>query len=327
MPSRAGGRELFFTIVLLWVALTLRLTGLAWDSGIAAHPDERYVADTAAALAWPNRLNPFAADPQFPYGHLPLYVIALATGRGDPLWTMRVLAALLDTGAVALTAALGNRAVGRRAGWLAAAFLAGMPIHVQQAHFGTVDPWLAFFATGALLGTVRLAEVGKRRWALWAGAWTGLALGCKAGAALLTLPLAMACIVGSTSRNRWRLGTLVLIAATIAFALTNPFALLRFANFWENLWTQSALIRGAVLVPYTLQYRGTLPYLYPILQQMAWGMGPGLALLGFGGMFAAAVHATAARYPVQSGFCWPGGFPSSPSPADCSSSSPGTGFP
>lgn len=294
MPSgdRRGG--LWF-IALLWATLALRLWGLAWDGGVAAHPDERHLVNIAGALAWPDRLDPFAVDPQFPYGHLPLYAIALAAGRRDPLWTARGLAALLDTGTVALTAALGRRLAGRRAGWLAAAFLAGMPLHVQHAHFGTVDPWLAFFATGALVGTVRLAETGKRRWALWAGIWTGLALGCKVSAALLVLPLTMACAVAEAARGRWRSLGFALAAGLFVFPLTNPFAFLRFGDFLDSLRTQAALVRGAVIVPYTLQYRGTLPYLYPIFQQAIWGMGPVLALVGFGGLFAVGARAACAR--------------------------------
>ncbi|RME38283.1 MAG: hypothetical protein D6793_02990 [Thermoflexia bacterium] len=145
--------------------------------------------------------------------------------------------------------------------------------------------------TGALLGAIQLAETGENRWALWAGAWAGLALGCKASAALLAFPLTMACIVEASPENRRRWGAAMAGTALAAFALTNPFALLRPADFWASLRTQAALVRGEALVPYTLQYRGTPPYLYPILQQMAWGMGPVLALTSFGGMLAAGARA------------------------------------
>jgi 4-amino-4-deoxy-L-arabinose transferase-like glycosyltransferase len=66
------------------------------------------------------------------------------------------------------------------------------------------------------------------------------------------------------------------------------------------------MVRGAAEVPYTLQYRGTLPYLYPIVQQAIWGMGPALAAISFGGLAVAAVRAVR-RSPTRAGWvalCW-----------------------
>jgi 4-amino-4-deoxy-L-arabinose transferase-like glycosyltransferase len=265
------------------LAEALRLSGVAWDGGIGAHPDERHLVGLAEGLGWPDRLNPFALDPAFPYGHLPLYLLALVGGR-DQLMPARLLVALLNTGTVALAAALGQRMGGRRAGLLAAAFLAVMPLHVQQAHFGTADVPLAFFVTGTLLFATRLAERGRWRDAVLAGLWAGLALGCKAGAALLALPLVAACGVGpATVRGRVGRGLAVAGMALAAFALTNPFALLEFSRFAANVAAQAALARGTALAPYTLQYHGTLPYLYPVAQQLTWGMGLVLGLVCFGG--------------------------------------------
>jgi hypothetical protein len=70
----------------------------------------------------------------------------------------------------------------------------------------------------------------------------------------------------------------------MAFALTNPFALLAFPTFWRNVAKQASIVRGALDVPYTHQYHGTWPYLYPIVQQMRWGMGWALGLAAFGGL-------------------------------------------
>lgn len=238
----------------------------------------------AEGLGWPDRLNPFMQDPGFPYGHLPLYLLMLIGGQ-DRLSSARLLAGLADTGTVALTAALGCRMAGRRAGLLTAAFLAVMPLHVQQAHFATADPFLALFTTGALLWTARMTAEGRLRDGIGVGLWAGLALGCKAGAALLLLPLIAAGTVGPGTG--WKRVGYGLTAATTmigTFALTNPFAILEFQRFALNVTSQAALARGAALVPYTLQYHATLPYIYPITQQLVWGMGPLLGALCFGGL-------------------------------------------
>jgi 4-amino-4-deoxy-L-arabinose transferase-like glycosyltransferase len=270
-------------LVVLLFAAALRLSGVDWDGGIAAHPDERYVVGVAEGLSW-GQLDPFAVAPEFPYGHLPLYLLALA-GGADRLMTARLVAGLADVGTVALAAALGCRLAGRRAGLLAAAFLAAMPLHVQQAHFGTVDALLALCVTAALLFAIRLAQSGRWPDAALAGLWGGLALGCKAAALLLALPLAAAWAMAPGSRRgRLARGALLVSVAASTFAVTNPFALLEGGRFLGNVAGQAAMARGASLLPYTLQYHATWPYLYPFWQQFIWGMGPLMAVLCFGGL-------------------------------------------
>lgn len=318
--ARNTGHISWFTAILL-VATALRLSGADWDGAIGAHPDERYLVGVAEGMARPLRLNPFAVDSAYPYGHLPLYLFLLLGGT-DRLMAARLLTGLLDVGTVALTAALARlllAAAGqlrcRNEGALVAALLlAVMPLHVQQAHFATADVPLVFFSTGALLfaarsvarspawgeAECRLARSPARSEAecrparslarseaecRLAGIWAGLALGCKAGAVLLLIPLVLAGALGlETRRERVRRVAGALGVALTTFTVTNPFAVLEFPRFLTNVTAQTALVRGAALVPYTLQYRGTLPYLYPIAQQMVWGMGPVLGLLGFGGL-------------------------------------------
>jgi len=283
--------------LLLLLAAALRWSGVVWDGGIGAHPDERYVVGLSEGLAWPDRLDPFAFDPAFPYGHLPLYLLALL-GSGDRLLAARLLAGLADAATVAVTAALGYRLGGRRAGLLAGGLLAVMPLHVQQAHFATVDPFLALFVTAALLFAARAARgtavqpPHRVGWGALAGACAGLAVGCKGVALLLALPLVTACAVAPCGRQeRLRLGLAMAGATLLAFALTNPFALLELPRFLRNLADQAALARGTVLAPYTLQYRATQPYLYPISQWLIWGMGPLLGLFAVGGLAAAVLRA------------------------------------
>jgi len=266
----------------------VRFYGLNWDGGLGAHPDERHVVGVAESLRWPDRLNPLDIAPGFAYGHLSPYLLALAAGlvhRADPLLVGRALAALFDLGTVALTFALGRRMYGEGVGLLAAAFVALMVTHVQQAHFYTADAPLAFFVVGTLLFAVCLAEDGRRHQALLAGAWTGLALGTKFSAALLVLPLGAACAaVPGGPTSRWKRGLESGGAALVAFALTNPFALAAFPTFWRNVAEQAALARGVLDVPYTRQFHGTWPYLYPVVQQLRWGMGWPLGLVAFGGL-------------------------------------------
>jgi len=275
-------------LLLLLLAAVLRFCGLDWDGGIGAHPDERYIVGVAEALRWPDRLNPFDVSPDFAYGHLPLYLLALSRAldaSADPLFVGRGLAVLFDLGTVALTFALGWQIWGKRAGLLAATFVVLMVLHVQQAHFYTADVSQAFFSVGALLFAVRLAARGQMWDACLAGVWAGLAMGTKFGSALLAIPLGAACVAAPVRQGlRWRRGLQIGVGALAAFALTNPFALLSFPTFWRNVARESAVARGLLDVPYTRQFHAAWPYVYPVLQQLRWGMGWPLGLIIFGGL-------------------------------------------
>jgi 4-amino-4-deoxy-L-arabinose transferase-like glycosyltransferase len=285
----------------LFLAAALRFWHLDWDGGIGAHPDERYIVSVAEALRWPDRLNPFDVSPDFAYGHLPLYLLALLRlpGTGaDLLFVGRVLAALFDLGAVVLTFALGRQAWGKRVGLLATTFVALMVLRVQQAHFYTADTPLAFFTVGALLFAVRLAKCGRSRDAWLAGVWAGLALGSKFNAVLLAMPLGAACIAAPVRPGlRWRYALRIGAGALAAFALTNPLALLSFPTFWRNVAREAAIARGLLDVPYTRQFHTTWPYVYSVLQQLRWGIGWPLGVAAFGGFFYAVWRAV--RKPVS----------------------------
>ncbi len=299
MEGRSGVKHLtdrqfqnLCLIAILILAAIVRFYGLDWDSGIGAHPDERYIVGVAEGLRWPQPLNPFDISPDYAYGHLPLYLLALTLNAIpstiDPLLLGRALAALFDLGTVALTFVLGRYVYlgegEERIGLLAAAFVALMVLHVQQAHFYTADGLLTFFVLGSLLFAVRLARDGRPANASLMGAWAGLALGAKASAGLLLIPLSAACLIAPSQMERrgyfWRFGA----AAAAMFALFNPFALLDFPTFWRNVSQQAAIVRGALDLPYTRQFHATWPYLYSILQQLRWGMGWALGLPAFGGL-------------------------------------------
>ncbi len=296
-PGRRSAMWLIPLLLLVFMAAAARFYGLDWDGGIGAHPDERYLVGAAERLCWPHRLNPLAPDvaPELAYGHLPLYLLALArraAGSLDGLLVARVLAALFDLGTVGMTGLLGWRIYGRRAGLLAAGLVAGMVLHIQQAHFYTADVPLAFFTVGSLVFAARWAEGGRLLDAVLAGVWAGLALGSKFSAALLALPLAAAGGIAPVDRgSRVRLGMWAGAGAVAAFGLTNPFALLMGPAFWRNLSQQAGILRGALDVAYTRQFHSAWPYLYPAVQQLKWGMGIPLGMAALGGLAYAVLRA------------------------------------
>ena len=145
------------------------------------------------------------------------------------------------------------------------------------------------------LGYAATSRLRNRAHLFLATIFIGLAIGSKFAAVLLFLPLALT--IWLEWRERWGLwfGTAVIIAF-LTFFITNPFAVLDFSCevitpavelgpitiprldwrscYLDNIATQSAMARGAIDLPFTRQYEGTLPYLYFVEMQIKWGMGP-----------------------------------------------------
>ncbi|MEX1018795.1 MAG: DUF2298 domain-containing protein, partial [Litorilinea sp.] len=79
-----------------------------------------------------------------------------------------------------------------------------------------------------------------------------------------------------------------LVVAVLAFALTSPYAILDWSSFIQaTLVEQGRMVRGVADFPFTRQYRGTMPYLYFLEQQLAWGMWWPLGLTALAGGLAA----------------------------------------
>ncbi len=277
---------------------------------------------------------------KFAYGHLPLYMGVAATRLMERIgpglnnvfptdWTVtsdvlnaagdiefthltavtRALTALMDVGTVGLLYVLGKRMYGPAVGLLAAALLAFNVMHIQLSHFFITDPYMTFFVTAAvalMAGAMKAsADSRTRRYAPWAAAvCAGLAVGSKFAAILLVLPLGITFWMLKEKTLKARLLGFggALLAAGLAFALTNPFAVLDWTCaptlagmeygpcYLNNLVSQNAMVRGDLRFPFSRQYIGTLPYLYFIEMQVRWGMGPLLGLAAFGGLVWAIVR-------------------------------------
>jgi cytochrome c oxidase subunit IV len=149
------------------------------------------------------------------------------------------------------------------------------------------------------------AASSRSSWTLLAASiCIGLAVGSKFAAIMLFLPLLVTVYLAKSKAREWIMIGLVGIAGAV-FVLTNPFAILDFtcelitpaidigpihvpaldwrSCFLDNISTQSAMARGAIDLPFTRQYQGTLPFLYYFEMQLRWGMGILLGLVAFSG--------------------------------------------
>jgi hypothetical protein len=316
----SGKQIVRWQVLILWMlcflGLALRLYGLDWDQGNNFHPDERQIMFHVVSLAWPVSLEQFL-DPVnsplnphfFAYGSLPLYLLALpghlllspapsmSSMATITLWG-RVLSALFDSGTILLTGWLALLLVkddspGRRYAWnvalLAAALVTFTPLQLQLAHFYAVDTLLLFFVMLTLVACVKL--VGTERFMLWATITAlayGLALATKVSAAPLAMPISVALLL------RWyRLRNLPLILVTLVyiavvtlwtFVITQPYVLLDWQNFVQQVSEQGSMARGGIDLPYIRQFAQTIPFIYQAQQMILWGQGLMLGLSAVAGL-------------------------------------------
>jgi YYY domain-containing protein len=223
----------------------------------------------------------------------------------------RALMAVADTFTVLLVFLLADWIYGRRRGrwWtgvLAAALSAFTVLQIQLSHFFAVDPISTTFTLLALYGAVRMAKPNSTSdrsgvlWAIVTGVGAGLAISSKFSALpILAAPVVAGLLLWVRGRTNgtstsmpgghpgarrpvlW-LVAVALAVALVTFAATSPFAILDWENFQRAvLVEQGAMVRGEADFPFTRQYRGTIPYLYHIEQQIRWGMGWPLGVLAF----------------------------------------------
>ena len=240
-------------------------------------------------------------------------MMRIAVGSPGFAWVGRVLMAIADTLTVLYLFLLGRRLYGVHAGLLAALLGTFMVLQIQLAHFFAVDPISTTFTVAALYYAIRLVDTRQWRHVLLTGIMAALAIASKFSA----LPILAAPVVAGgfilwqqerakdrsltfpvrnngqapgfalkgSSPKGWLLAGTALLIAFVGFTLTSPFVFLDWKNFYEAVVKeQGAMVRGIADFPFTRQYRGTTAYVYFIAQQVQWGMGWFLGLVGWGAL-------------------------------------------
>jgi len=203
-------------------------------------------------------------------------------------------AALHVTGVCVSSSLPSSRTRPEGVGLLAAALVGVAVLHIQLAHFYTADTFLTFF----VLLTLNLAAGMARTPSLRRGAALGIALGLALATKLTAAPLLFPALVAFIGRqppavsaqpstgeggdrkpeSRIKYLVLTFAAAAATFVIAQPYALIDWQTFITQVVHESQIAWGRLDVPYTRQYAGTLPYVYPICQTTAWGLGLPLGL-------------------------------------------------
>lgn len=341
-PSRLRSIGLICCALLIFFGLACRFYNLNWDEGAHIHPDERFVVMTVTALKAPTSLgeyfntslsglNPFHTGTDlFVYGQLPLNLCKLiamhrpgtkgapnADNYDDVLILGRFLSALFDAGTVLLIVFIGWKLGGLLLAAFGGALLAVVPLHVQQAHFFTVDNFATFFLVATFAALVLQSTQSRKSNLLliFAGLFFGAACGCKISAGLFGVLLLFWAFFTFGMRDCKQAGlavALILFVAFWSFRLFHPIAFrgsgggatlyglldirlplpeihgkepyYKQVSFWQSVSEQAAISRGDSDPPWNWQWLGHEDYLWPLMNLGSWAVGWPLLLAGMGGM-------------------------------------------
>lgn len=296
-------------LIILLISTLIFLPGADWDNGFALHPDERYLIDISRDTTVFG--NPCKIDAVYPYGHLPLLLLQLFfpqySGR-DPLFAARLLNGLFCVLLVAITGTIGTVIVDKYAGWGAACAICFAPLIVQNAHFFTVDILASTAATLAILAAI------KTKWRI-CGIAGAAAVACKISLIWLW-PVIIVFFIYRQKILMSNIGLQHIIMNVITdlagwgavfYLFISPWTMMDFAC-WSGPLLQAGIVSGQIEVPYTLQYAGTIPYLYPIVQMAIWGLGPFCTLAGIVALVGSIVNWRRLQFKEKVSLVWVVGY-------------------
>ena len=239
------------------LALGLRLWGLSWSLPWPLHPDERTPVDQARAILATGDFGPddFKNPSLFTYLITGERAITRVLGplAGPLAWDVpgsthllaRLTSALIGTASVVVLYAIGDTLFGRRAGLVAALFLAVSFIHVRNSHYGVNDVTAVGLLLLSLYFTTRLLRQPALRWYVLAGLVGGLATSTKYSMGFFFAPILVAHWLtsrGTAQGLRGRSGGLAVVLAGASgvsgYLMGTPYTVLDFGGFWSDFVQQ-----------------------------------------------------------------------------------------
>ena len=279
-------------VFLIIFAFILRLYGIDWDQGFHLHPDERMLIMVADRINFFTQLNPHF----FNYGTLPIYILKgtsqlidwifktnVANYQGM-LFIGRFLSSMADIGTIIVIYKL-TEIIFPTAAFLAAFFYTIAFFPIQNSHFFIADTFLTFFSTLLVYLLIKIIKNRNRHISNQNIFFLGLT-----SAAIITTKVSGIIFVGlggltifvftlwrnkkhKITRTITNLTVFVLSFLIFSFIFM-PYAFISYSKFTSDVLAQVRMNSDPYIFPYTLQYVGSLPYLYYLKNIFFWGLGP-----------------------------------------------------
>jgi len=280
--------KLFFLLLLiLCTAALFRFYNLNWDQGNFFHPDERNIDNAVAKVQFFSQLNPGF----FAYGGFSIYLykaagVALSFITKNNEWMTnwdninivgRFFSALFSTITMIPLYFLARKIGNKKVALISCVLYTFTASSIQMAHYGVTESLFTF--TGVLLCFLSLELISKPTF------WRYLVIGILLGVAgatkttelffclfLFTAQIVLIIKQLSDIKRLQLFFFVALCAGVVTFTIFSPYTFISWDAFMQSMHYESGVATGALSVPYTLQFNGTIPYLFQ-LKNFLWQMG------------------------------------------------------
>lgn len=275
--------------IVIITALILRIYGLNWDNGYHLHPDERMLIMVTEKIDLFQNLNPNF----FNYGSLPIYLLRLFSpdGNYDTLLSGgRKLSIFFDLLTIFYIFKISRFLFKSNKISILSSFIYAIAFFpIQNSHFFVVDVFLTTFTT--ILFYLLLSFWQGQRSRPESMALFGITFAAMLATkftAIIFYPVIISVIFWKSVKKFrnliFSLFTFHLSLFTFHF-LFMPYAYLDYPKFITDIKLQLQMNSNPYIFPYTLQYVGTLPYLYYLKNVFLWGLGPLISILSLIGIY------------------------------------------
>ena len=294
-------KQKLLVLAIVVTGFLIRISLINWDQGHHLHPDERMLIMVADRIRFFSHLNPDF----FNYGSLPIYILkgtATAIEAISPLkvanydgmlFAGRILSTLADTITIVIMYKIGmlvskNKRIGL---WAAFSYMIAF-FPIQNSHFFIVDTFLTVFITLQLYLLILYNKNPRARTIGLLAIVSAAAVTTKVSAVIFMPVVAVGLLLPhfDLKSRVYDLQSIFVHALLCAMCyvlcafLFMPYAFIEHARFISDVKLQTTMNNDPFIFPYTLQYVGTLPYLYYLKNIVLWGWGPVLSIISLIGL-------------------------------------------
>jgi len=284
----------------VFLGFLLRIYGIFWDQGFHFHPDERMLIIVAERINFFKNLNPNF----FNYGSLPIYLVKGVSQIVDivfktqfsnyqgMLYVGRSISVFSDLITLYFIYRLGQIIFKKEKIALLGALMYAIAFFpIQNSHFFVVDVLLNTQSVILVYLLIKLFNSRDKKYfkiVFFCGLVFATMMATKF-TSLILLPVVLTAIVYQPVLKKKYLATfyglsVFTVCSSIFFFVFMPYAFINFPTFIKDVFLQTKMNSNPYIFPYTLQYVGTLPYLYYLKNIFLWGLGPIISLLSLVGI-------------------------------------------
>lgn len=273
-------------LLLVSVGIFMRFYNLNWDLGLLFHPDERNIANAVTKIHFFTQLNPQF----FAYGGFSIYLYRVMGDlivklTGDPSWVSdwgkinligRFFSAFFSCLTCVPIFLLTKKLFKIVTALFTTILWAFCVSSIQLAHFATTESLLTLQGITLAYLALLLFEKATIKKTLLVGALFGISLATKTSAFLFAALIFFAyALFGIREKKIVKPIIHIVLFSVISFVvffIFSPFTFLDAKDFLASMTYESGVATGTLPVVYTLQFNGTIPYVFQI-ENFFWQIG------------------------------------------------------